>query len=307
MTESLELTVLVVSDFEVSEEKTWQDEIDILRALAQQDVEVPFKVMVVESESNRHQAPPDVLFELIPDLELLYAPSTLSAEMKDYGVQRCTTPWVAVFEADAVPAPDWLRRLYARAKSQPDHVIFSGRTWYGDETSWHRALGLLDRSYDDAGVSGDTVHISNNGALYRTDVLKAFPYPDAPTPFLSSRRRNGKILAAGHICYSDRDALTRHAIGGFKFLWDVRRHTGYSDMMMHERQGFMAIPLLTGWRLAHDIRNARRVGGKYLRLWDWPLWLFLYFVARVPEIRGMIEAVSEEEDLKVAFKGSAYR
>ena len=295
--------MIVVSDFEASDQKTWKDEIKMLRALACQDIEVPFRVVVVESGRHKGLTPPSELYDAMPDVEFLYAPSETSAEMKDFGVAACETPWVAVFEADAAPAPDWLRLLYTRAQELPHHAIFSGRTWYGDENTWRRALGLLDRSYDDAGFSTTTEHISNNGALYRTDVLKEFPYPDAPTPFLSSRQRNRAILAAGHTCFSEREALTQHAIGGLDFLWDVRRHTGYSDMMMDNKKNWLAIPRLVAWHLLADLRNAVRVGTKYLRLWDWPLWLVLYFAARVPEARGMIEALRAQTE----FKGSSYR
>lgn len=168
---------------------------------------------------------------------------------------------------------------------------------------WRRALGLIDRSYDDAGVSGESLHISNNGALYRADVLKAFPYPDAATPFLSSRRRNKKILGAGHQCFSERMARTRHAVGGAGFLWDVHQHAGYSVMMMRDKPGWFAIPRVLGGLFVADVQNAVRVGPRYLRAQDWPLWFGLLFAARIPEMWGMMKAARGVH----RFNGSAYR
>lgn len=297
------LSVVVVSDFEATAEKTWADEVKMAQALARQDIDLPFRVIFGESEAHHNSPPPAALFEAVPHAEIVYAPSEMSAEMKDYAVRQCRSTWIAVFEADALPEPDWLRQLYDQAQRHPDIAVFSGRTFYGEETMWRRALGLIDRSYDDAGAPGESVHISNNGALYRADVLKAFPYPDAATPFLSSRRRNKKILAAGHKCYSERAARTRHAVGGLSFLWDVHQHTGYSAMMMRAKPGWLAIPRVLGGQFAADLRNAARVGPRYLRARDWPLWFGLLFAARVPEIWGMLKAARGAH----RFDGSAYR
>jgi hypothetical protein len=298
------ITVVVVSDFEASDDKTWKDELSMAAALAAQDIVVPFDVVMVESETHRDATLPEALFAALPELKILYGPSERSADLKDHGVAQVETEWVAVLEADATPEPDWLRRLYDAALAHPEYDVICGRTYYGEETSWRRALNLLDRSFDDQGVDAPSAHISNNGALYRTSVLKAFPYPDAATPFLSSRLRNEKMLAAGHRTFMVREARMRHAIGDIRFVWDVRRHTGYSDMgSLVKRPGLSRVPILTFWRMRHDLRNAKRVGGRYLRAGDWPLYAGLFVVARVPETWGMVESSIGQH----RFKGSAYR
>jgi len=63
---------------------------------------------------------------------------------------------------------------------------------------WRRCLSLVDRAFDDFRRARLTPHVSNNGALYRRHVLERFPYPEAATPFLSSRLRNRAMYEAGH-------------------------------------------------------------------------------------------------------------
>lgn len=297
-----EVSVVVVSDFE-GEEKTWSDEIEMLRALAAQDYDRPFRVLVAENETLRDVEKPGALIEAFPGAEIVYYPSDASATLKDHAVSLCDTPWVAVFEADAVPESDWLRVMMDAAKENPQFDVFSGRTWYGDDSSWKRALNLLDRSFDDYGASGKTEHVSNNGALYKTEVLKKFPYPDAATPFLSARKRLANIREAGLKLYFNRDARTRHAIGGMDFVKDVRRNAGYSDMMMCVERRATHMPTLTFKRMRSEGHSLIRVGGQYLKPQDVPVWAAMYLYARIPEWGGMREALKKVD----ALEGSAYR
>jgi hypothetical protein len=297
------LTVVVVSDFEPSQHKSWHDELGMVEALARQDFELPFDVIIVESETHRGQAPPAALWEAFPDLQVVYAPGEASAQLKDCGVRRTSTPWVAVFEADSTPEPDWLRIVYGEACARPEFSIFSGRTHYGTESSWRRVLNLLDRSSHDLGRSAETTKISNNSALYKTDVLKRFPYPKAGTPFLAARYRNRQIIASGERCFFERRALARHAVGGLRFVVDYRRNSAYSDAMMLKRRTWFALPILLWRRLRSSIRAAARLGTEYLRWYDWPLWLVMAVAVRVPETIGIAEAVRKAEVLR----GSAYR
>jgi hypothetical protein len=297
------LTVVVVSDFEASEHKTWLDELRMVEALARQDFESSFGVIIVESETHRGQAPPAALWEAFPDLQVVYAPGEASSQLKDFGVRHTSTPWVAVFEADSTPEPDWLRTLYDAARERPEFSIFSGRTHYGTGSSWRRVLNLLDRSFHDLGKSSETTRISNNNALYKTDVLKRFPYPDAGTPFLSARLRNKNILDSGERCFFERRALARHAVGGLRFVVDYRRNSGYSDAMMLKQRAWPSLPVLLWRRLRRSTRAAARVGTEYLRWYDWPLWVVMVVAVRVPEAVGFAEALRKVPVLR----GSAYR
>ncbi|GJL94842.1 MAG: hypothetical protein DHS20C05_12470 [Hyphococcus sp.] len=297
------LTIIVVSDFEADREKSWKDEISMARALAAQDIGAPFKVVIAECEIHQNERQPDELTSTLDDLEIVYGPDERSAALKDLAVAQCNTPWVAVLEADALPSPNWARLLMEAAHQNPDYDIFSGRTYYGDETSWMRVLNLLDRSFDDRGASGDTSHVSNNGALYRTELLKEFPYPDAGSPFLSSRKRNAAMQRAGYRFYSQRNALMRHAVGGLDFVNDFRRNTGYSDMMTLTHRSPLKIPGLTARRMKSEIGSALRVGGEYLKWFDWPLFALMFLYVRLPELAGMRSALQNSQHLK----NTAYR
>lgn len=297
-----EVTIIVVSDFEAGE-KDWHDEVAMAQHLAAQDAGIAFDVVFVESSANIGKPPPPALYEALPDTRIMYEDAEQSATLKDLGVAACTTPLVAVFEADAVPESDWLSILYKAAQDHPEYAVYSGRTHYGAETGWQRVLNLLGRSFDDLGESGETDMISNNAALYRTQLLKQFPYPDAPTPFLSSQLRNRQIVAAGHKCFSDRNALSRHAIGGLGFVWDVGKHSGYSSYVYHGGRGKRDIPRIAAKRLGNDWHNTRRLGSAYLKPSDWPLFAVMFAAKRIPETVGIAKAASKSDH----FEGSAYR
>ena len=297
------LTIIVVSDFEADHEKSWKDEISMAHALAAQDIGEAFKVVIAECEIHQNARQPDELTRALNDLEIIYGRDERSAALKDLAVAQCNTPWVAVLEADALPSPDWVRLLLEAAHQNPDYDIFSGRTYYGDDTSWMRVLNLLDRSFDDRGASGETSHVSNNGALYRTDLLKEFPYPDAGSPFLSSRKRNAAMQRAGYRFYSQRNALMRHAIGGLSFVNDFRRNTGYSDMMTLTQRTPLKIPGLIARRMKSEIGGALRVGRQYLKWFDWPLFALMFLYVRLPELAGMRTALQNSQQLK----NTAYR
>lgn len=298
----LSLAVVVVSDFEPGP-KTWNDEILMAGALALQGVEFDFELIIVESSVHCGTSPPRELLETFPGARIVFCDSEKSAALKDYGVSLCDTEWVAVVEADSLPERDWLQRLAQAAAEHPGYDVFSGRTHYGTDSSWKRALNLLDRSFDDKGSSGPTTIISNNGALYRTETIRKFPYPDAATPFLSSRLRNGAISQAGHKAYFERSALMRHQVGGWGFVVDFRRNTGFADMLQSGSPAFSRIPSLLLRRVRGEMRKVRLLHREYWQWHDWPLGLMLFCFSRIPECAGMIEAVKRSGRLKV----TAYR
>lgn len=296
------LTVVVVSDFEAGEEKTWRDERRMVKALARQDIGVAFNVLFVESETNRSAPPPDLLAPLA-NARIVYAPAEESALLKNFGAAQTDAPLIAVFEADAAPNPGWLRLLYQRAMEFPEYATFSGRTSYGGETSWKRVLSLLDRSFDDYGRSRESRHISSNAALYRAQVLKDFPYAPAPTPFVAARQRDSLIARAGLRKYFDRDAASIHEIGGLGFAFLYRRNSAHASMTARYRKSWTAIPAELILEMRSEIGSAHRVGKDYLRWYDWPLWLVMFGLIRIPETIGMIDALKKVERIP----GSAYR
>lgn len=272
------------------------------RRLAQQDIGQPFPLIIVENVAHRDRPVPQALYDAFPGAQVVYHDAEESAALKDHGVALCTSEWVAVLEADSTPEPGWLLSLLEAAAKHPQFQVFSGRTHYGAESSWQRALNLLDRSFDDPGHSRSTQHISNNGALYRTAVLRSFPYPSAASPFLSARLRNERILAGGHGAYFERAALTRHAIGGLGFVFEFRRHTGYSDLLMQGPPTLGKIPVCLGRRMRGELGHIVRVHRQYLRWYDWPLVMGLFAFARVPETLGMLTALRNRRFARTDYR-----
>jgi hypothetical protein len=284
------ISVVVVSDYEASEEKSWTEEHKNLAALAKQDIQEPFDVILVENSRAKDSAPPS-LYQIIPHLKIIFADTSQSAKLKDDGVEHVQTEFVAVMEADCIPNEKWLRVLVdSLIKNRPISVV-SGRTTYGDETMHKRVLSILDRSFDNMSRPNHTVHVSNNGALYRREVLEKFPYPQATTPFLSSRMRMNDMIKEGIQFYFEPLAIMQHAIGGLNFIQDFRRNTGYSDMMIHPNPKTSAIPKLLWKRFATELKDCFRLGPKYLRWYDWPLLFTLLLIVPFFEIPGMLDAV----------------
>ncbi len=287
---ALSLTVVVVSDYERRGAKTWEYERRILTALSQQDLQDPFDVSLVLNGELR-KVVPDSLAGLVPNLTILFLDNATSSQLKDHGVRHAITQYVAVLEADCVPCREWLRVLLDVIRSRDDISIVSGRTNYGEGTMFRRALNLLDRAWDDLGESGLTMHVSNNGAIYRRSVLERYPYPAAITPFFSAGDRNRRMVAAGHQFFFERSAVMEHAIGGWDFVRDFRRHSGYAAMMLYGNPRYATLPIVTYKRIAREIKDCIRLGRKYLRWYDWPLTILLLQLLPFLELPGMVDAI----------------
>lgn len=298
-TSSNRLCVISVSDYEAGEQKTWHDELALLEALSNQDIEEGFDVVLVESTQVQDQPVPDQLYAYVPHLQILYYDSIQSAVLKDYGVSQCQHEYIAVLESDCTPTHNWLRELMSGLLSG-DYAASSGRTYYGEFSSYRRVCNLLHRAWDDPGKSGPTSKVSNNGAIYRREILEAFPYPHAATPFLSAELRNDKIRAAGHVFYIAREGAMQHAIGGLAFLWDLQRNKGHQCMSVSAHK---SLSLLMKEKLKLDWFHAKRIGKQYLRWYDWPLFVFLSFYEVVPHLIGARYARVNVE----AIPGSSYR
>ncbi|MBD1872387.1 glycosyltransferase [Nodosilinea sp. FACHB-131] len=291
------ISVIVVSDFEGAESKLWSDEEVMLKALAQQDFTEQFEVVLVENGEFQDQVPKG-LYEIFPRLKLLFTNETQSASLKDYGVEHTTSNLVAVLEADCPPNRKWLRVLAESMRQNPDIAVVSGRTSYGDETMYKRVMSLLDRSWDDYGKPSYTPIISNNGALYKREVLEKFPYPETITPFLSATLRNNQIRDAGYKFYFEPEAVMRHAIGGLNFVADVRRNKGYSALKyLGYGTGYGAMIRVMTHRWRDHIFCFVKKGFKYLKPQDWPLAILMIFIVPFFEIPGMIDAIKQVKEI----------
>jgi hypothetical protein len=302
------IAVVVVSDYAPGGVKDWDDERHALEALARQDIGEPFDVVLVENESVRSEVPFGLL-DRVPQARFLFDPAIRSAQLKDAGVAATEAPLVAVMEADCTPASDWLRRLAETMDATPEAGIVSGRTTYGHGTMPRRVFALLDRAFMDLGVTGPVPHICNNGALYRRQILEAHPYGTEPSPFVSAEVRRRAILASGIRTWFNPKAVMVHRFSGLRFIADLRANAGLQAARTRLLLGKAGKPRARAYlsilaiHMRADVRNARRVGGDYLRPFDWPLWMAMLPLVRALELPGIVRGLRGE----ASVPGTSYR
>jgi hypothetical protein len=282
------VSVIVVSDCESQPRKSWHTERRLLRALARQDLREPFEVILVENERQREEIPPDLL-TICPRFRIVFSAESQSAKLKNVGAESTNAELVAVLDADCLPNEAWLHVLVAVLRERPDVAAVSGRTHYGDESSYRRALSLVDRSFDDLGRAGLTPRVSTNAALYRRSLLTRFPYPESATPFGSALLRIQAMARASDVrFFFEPAAVVRHALEGWDSIRDFRRHIGYIDMMGDPR--LRSIPSLLWQRLSFHGRDCLRLGPSYLRWYDWPLAAAFLAASPFLQVPGMFDA-----------------
>lgn len=287
-TKPTRLTALVISDTEPGA-KTWQDEIDAVAALVNQDIDENINIWIIESSENQHVPVPDSLMGLCPSLKVLYVDSQRTEDMKDYGISQCETEWVLILDADCQLDTDCLRLMMEGADNNSDCDIFCGRTNYGEHTMLRRVLNLFDRAIDDHEQDGRIFYIANNVALYRTAVIRNFPYKGAPTTFTTMRDRLTEILKADVKIYYVHDALVRHAMF-LSFIPDYRREVGFANTYTRDHKNLLTSFRAVAATMKKDAKMVMERSGRYWRWYDWPLGITLYFGIRIPELYGAMEA-----------------
>jgi hypothetical protein len=229
-------------------------------------------------------------------------PSDESSQLKDAGLAHCRNALVAVAEADCLPEPGWLKRLSDAMQDDPSIEVVSGRTIYGRESMLKRVMALMDRGFiERPDRRGRIIHASNNGALYRRAVLERYKYAPETGPFVSAHLRQKEMVRDGVRMAIEPAAVSVHAFGGWRFLWDVRRNKGYQFARMRmlrkasRRAGLGVALLATAVSWKADFRTAVAVGGQYCRWTDWPLLAAMMLLVRIPEFMGALSAGSPDE------------
>ena len=280
------VTVVVVSDYEGEGRKSWANERMELRALAQQDFPEPFEVIVVEHEAFRASEPVDVL-SVCSGSRIEYCNATTSAALKDEGARRANGALVAILEADCTPAREWLRHIVSALRERSDYAVVSGKTLYPGQSVFVRCLGLLDRSGLDPGGSGPIHGISNNNAMFRGAVLAQYPYPAAPSPFLSAALRWDAMQGGNLRFFFESRAIVYHEFAGWSFVKDMRRHSGYS--LSAQLKGKLPM-ILWGFarQLYYDLIRCWRLRCHYaVALHEVPLAWALALWVRIYELEGV--------------------
>ncbi len=145
------LSIVVVSDYAAGEEKSWGDLRRALQAWSEQDGTPVEEFILAESSRLKGRIPQDV-FELVPNMKVLYIDTESSYELKNRAVEAATGEWVAIVDADCIPQRSWIRVLRADLTEHPGVAAISARTLYSGRSRMERLLGLLARSYLDPGA-----------------------------------------------------------------------------------------------------------------------------------------------------------
>lgn len=288
----LPITLVIVSDFEPGP-KTWADEVECLDRCLSDRAGIPAEIVIAASAADRDSPPPDWP---VP-LKLIFVDSTQSGAIKDGATAHASHDLLAVVEADCNAVPGWLDALYQAWRADPALDAVTGLTSYAPTSAMRRVAALYDRSYLlDRRKDGSAVHVSNNGALYREDLLERFPFGDGTSPFVTADRRLKAMRKERVRIGLAPEALQYHAYGGWAFIKDVRRNKGLQHMIMRmekrpdERRALRDLGLIlreirSGLRT--DFRHLRRHFSTFCKPRDLPLALIFPFIARTLELRGM--------------------
>jgi hypothetical protein len=298
------ISVIIVSDY-VTCDSGWDDQFRMMHALQAQDIGEPFEVIIAERVQRQRDFPAKLL-DIGPGTRAVFLPKTTSSELKNAGLESARGEFVAVFEADAPPRPDWLRLLAATLRLHPEAGAISGRTIYGDDSAFKRAAGLLDRGYIERKGIGAVSYVCNNGALYRREFLEAHPYSSEKNPFVAGRQQSARMANSGKTLFFQPAAIAVHEFGGFPFFYDVRLNQGFSEgrWAYLQRGGKIAKwhrPLLQLYlaliKIKCDFLISFKTAPGFIHWYDWPLVIGLIFLSRVIEWRGTTIGLSGKENL----------
>jgi hypothetical protein len=305
---AVELTVLVVSDYENPTGSSWNDVRCTLAALRAQPRFSAVECIVVENAVKASTLPSDLADERVE-----WVDAVTSYALKNAGARLATRSHVALLDADCVPASDWLDNAFRALDAHREVAAISGLTRYAGRTATERCLGLLSRSYVELGQAGRTRHISNNNALYRREVLLQHPLPENATAFSSSLQSHA-MLAAGLELRFDPSLVVTHAFEGWAMERDIRRNLGYA--VLHNRLvavelplaglarlGLFSVPVFLGGRWFKSSLQCLRHGRRHGVRWrEQPLALGLAAVTTALELPGMVAAVRGTSTGRTAYR-----
>jgi hypothetical protein len=285
------LSVIVVSDY-AADDGARPDEFRMMAALAAQDIAEPFEIVLAENEARKISFP-ETLLEIAPNTRVAFFPEANSSKLKDAALHATAGDLVAVFEADAPPQPAWLRLAVETLDRDPAAAAVSGHTIYGEDSALKRVAGLIDRGYLVTDGVAPTPFVCNNGALYRRELLQAYPYSDEPNPFVAGRLRSEAMREAGAKLLFHPGMISVHEFGGLKFLREVRRNQGFSDGRvaylargngaLSRRDKLSLLFALAFERLHWEQHICRRAAHRYIRWYDWPVVILLLLAYRLME------------------------
>lgn len=304
-----------MSDYAGGQDKSWNDLRQALRAWrpqAEEPTALPTEWWLVESARHAAAVPAD-LFELLPGLRLLSVEADSSYALKNAGVEATQADWVALVDADCVPGPGWLSRLWTAIRADPELAAVSGITTYPGRNRLERFLGLLGRSYADPGRSGPGRFISGNAAAYRRAIYRRHPLPLDLGPF-AGRLQSEAMRRDGLRFHVDLGMRTVHDFEGWAMERDIRRQHGYATVITRlqdprmpqarlVRLGPLAIPAIVLGKTLLTLTDALRCHAHHgVSRAELPFALLLCPLLQLLEIPGMLLAYAGRELTVTAYR-----
>jgi hypothetical protein len=291
---ALPVSLIIVSDY-LSVDGP-EELVRSLRAYARDPAGVPDEIVVMLPEGHTFEVEQALGASAPPVIVIRTLASDDSSRLRDAGLAHCRHALVAVVEADCLPRPGWLRTLFDVMREDATIEVMSGRTSYGNETMMKRVMTLLDRGFiEQRDGQGRIVHASNNGALYRREVLEKYKFRIGEGAFVAAHQRQHAMVRDGVRMELDPDAVSIHAYEGWRFIWDVRLNKGFQYARMEmakasSRRPGPALALRVAWISFKDNRRTIRTVGRSCRWTDRPLLWCMMLVVRAPEFLGALAA-----------------
>ena len=302
------LSVVVTSDYQPGQARTWRDEHKVLDALATQAGSVPFEILI--TISNGEQVPDSIAG--CPGVRLVATTSHKSAAQKHAAAAAARSELIGFIDSDCLPCGQWCQRLVETFQARPDYAVVTGRSFYPEHGLRNRFLALLDRGDVDQGSAGATNLLAANNFGIRRSAMLAYQPPVYP-PVFNSRIFAQHLLRDGHKIWFDPELICVHELTGWAMEADIRRNVGhavFAQRLVDEtieyawiaRLGLAGIPIMVVARTIHEWRLCFRRAANYrVRVYEIPLVMALSVFLRLWEIPGMLDAVRERAVPRTAY------
>lgn len=303
------LSVVVTSDYRRAEERSWRDEQTVLDALASQQSDLPFEVLLTVEQGERV---PEYLAGR-PGVRLVPVPSHKSAAQKHAAAEAAQADLLGYIDADCVPGQNWCQRLVDTFRAHPECAVVTGRSFYPEHGLRNRVLALLDRGDIDPGCAAETRLFAANNFGIRRPVMRSLEPPEYP-PVFNSRIFARQLERAGHRIWFDPELTCIHGLTGWPMEADIRRNVGHAviaqrrvdasiDYAWMARLGWLSLPLMLVARTLHEWRISFRNAANYgVRWYELPVPLALSVFLRGWEIPGMIAALRDRTVWDTAYR-----
>lgn len=253
---------------------------------------VDFRTVVIDNGSTDHT--PAVLAEALrrlPQLTVLHEPRPGKSRALNLALREVLGAELVVFtDDDALPEPDWLRRLWAAAEAEPSYALLGGTirpSWPAPPPAWFAEWGVpLDICYaatsrrTDGPISPDLLWGPNFAVRGR--VLRdghrfdegVGPNGTGNYPMGCEVEFNSRLGSSGHRAWFVADAAVNHLVRAEQMTlpWVLQRafSCGFGAYRTGPKRSSMGI--MARWLIYSGSAKAARLALRPGRRWFWLQW-----------------------------------